>query len=102
MKLNKLSKVVELIYLKVYNESLVDLIKQSDTIYTLKFKEEDIRIDNSVGNKYRITFNDYVGTILKFRDFIDESLNINVFCCDWSDYIDLTESLIDKLYNNLV
>lgn len=102
MKLDKLSKVIDLIYQEVNNESSNDLVKETDKIYTLKFNKENIRVDNSIGNKYRVTFDDYVGTILKYRDFIDESLNISVFCCDWSNYIDLTESFIDRLYDNLV
>lgn len=101
MKLVELSEVVKLAYNKIYDEKIIKEEMLTEKKFKLTFRKEAIIIDNSVGNKYRITFNDYVGTIDHFRNLFDYILGFNDFCCDTSNFIDLTEGFITKLYKHL-
>lgn len=98
MKLEKLVELVKLMYMKIYNEDVLKVLKENEDKYILNFKNEKIIVDNSTGSKYRITFEDYVKTNLEFRNLIDEALGFNMFCCDWSYFLDLQASYIDKIY----
>lgn len=97
MQLNILIKLVKKTYQYLFNESSIETIKLSDNVYNVKFLRETIKVDNAVGNKYRLTFDHYEGTIDKFRDFYDEILKFNNNCCDTGYFIDLTTDFINKI-----
>ena len=97
MYLDFLLELVNKTYQELYNKSYLEIIKESNYIYKLRFETEVITVDKSVGNKYRLTFEEFDGTIDDFIDLYDVILGFNRYCCDTSYFIDLTEEFIRKI-----
>lgn len=97
MKLNKLIQIVEFIYNEVHNEKVISINYINNLIIELNFANEVIKVDKLISNRYRITFESSLGTIEQFNLFIDEALNFILYCCDISNYIDLTSFHINKI-----
>ena len=97
MKIELLVEIVKRTYKYLFNEDFLSLDKVNDKLYFVKFKDEVIKVDNSVGNKYRLTFESYEGTIDSFRSFFNQVLESDNYCCDTSYFIDLTASFINRI-----
>ncbi len=99
MKLKELILMVEFIYKHVYNKMPLNINQMSNLVYEIKYPKELIRADKSISNRYRITFEQPVGTIEQFSLYIDKALGIPLYDCDTSNYIDLTAAHIMKVIN---
>lgn len=95
--INKLENIVINTYNKIYNKQLINKEIINEEVVDLIFDNEKIKADHSIGNKYRLWFDDYVGTIDLFRDTFDEILGFVAYCCDTSNFIDLTEDFVRKI-----
>ena len=94
MRLNELVDIVKYVYNDAFKEQPVDTKKTGEYIYEIEYKNEKIKADRSVGNKYRLTFKSPDETIEKFRLYIDEANGFRMYTCDISNFIDLIESQI--------
>lgn len=97
-----LTKVVIRTYKDLLGLDVLKTNKISNERVDLYFKNEVIKLDNTVGGKYRLYFDDYEGTIDKFRSKYDQIRKVNYIYCDTGYFIDLTESFIKefaKYYN---
>lgn len=101
MKLEHLIKIVEETYFEIFKQKPQQIIKMSELVYEVRFSNEKIKVDRSVGNKYRLTFDSYEGTIDKFRDFLNQFIDLTSNCCDTGYFIDLTEHNITIIYDYL-
>lgn len=103
MKLQQLVKIVRYIYKNIYGQDSNEVRQLDELIYEIRFPNEKIRVDRSVGNRYRISFDDTVVTIEDFMRRFDDALGFRMYTCDTSNFIDLTESQITKIeeYYNL-
>jgi|GEM_PF-4782940 len=99
MKLELLITLVKSLYEEIYNEKAQSVEKLDDLIYEVKFENETIRVDRATGNRYRLTFEKLMGTIDEFRKRIDKGMGIEMYACDASYFIDLTESQINQVAN---
>lgn len=103
MKLQQLVEIVRYVYKNIYEQDSNEVRQLDELIYEIRFPNEKIRVDRSVGNRYRISFDDTVVTIEDFMRRFDDALGFRMYTCDTSNFIDLTESQITKIeeYYNL-
>lgn len=92
--LELLLKVVIKTYKDLFNLDYIKIDRINDERIDVYFKHEVIKLDNTVGNKYRLYFDDYEGTIDKFRSKYDQIRKVNYIYCDTGYFLDLTESFI--------
>lgn len=97
MKINELILIVNNFYNKLYKEEAIEILKISEYIFELKFSSEVIKVDKSVGNKYRLYFSNIEGVVDEFRLLIDEALKFKMYTCDTSNFIDLTGAQINEI-----
>lgn len=92
-----LTKLVISTYKHLYQDEKYNLEVIKDNERIIKFKNQTIHLDNFVATRYRLTFSDYEGVIDDFRDQFDEIYGFVYYCCDVSNFIDLTETFIKQI-----
>lgn len=99
--MKELLRLVINTYIHLYGESKYQIEEASDNNIFVTFPNERIQLDNFVGKRYRLTFSDYEGVIDDYRDTFDIVHGYTYYCCDVSNFIDLTESFIKNINSYL-